>query len=103
MKQAGSFKPANQERLGGGGTHKWVVFGAQELTFNLDFQLLFNTAPSPSVPLTSEDLVEEHLDVVGGEGLGRHNDFVEVTLHQLSDHVATVRHCPAVKETTDVL
>lgn len=85
-----------------------ACFGAQESTFNFDFQLHFNLQLCPfpyssAVPLTSEDLVEEHLDVVGGEGLGRHNDFVEVTLHQLSDHVATVRHCPAVKETTDVL
>ena len=38
--------------------------------------------------LTSEDLVEEDLDVVGGERLRRHDDFVQVALHQLCDHVA---------------
>lgn len=39
-------------------------------------------------PLTSEDLVEEHLDVVGGEGLRGHDHFVEVALHQLRDDVS---------------
>ena len=38
--------------------------------------------------LTSEDLVEEDLDVVGGEGLRRHDHLVEVALHQLCYHVA---------------
>ena len=38
---------------------------------------------------TSEDLVEEHLDVVGGERLRRHDDLVEVALHQLCDDVST--------------
>lgn len=38
--------------------------------------------------LTSEDLVEEDLDVVGGERLRRHDHFVEVALHQLCYHVA---------------
>lgn len=33
-------------------------------------------------------MVEEDLDVVGGEMLWRHDDLVEVTLHQLCDHVA---------------
>ena len=36
---------------------------------------------------TTEDLVEEHLDVVGGQVLGRDDDFVEVTLHQLGYEV----------------
>lgn len=40
---------------------------------------------------TSEDLVEEDLDVVGGERLRRHDHFVEVALHQLRDHVAARR------------
>lgn len=39
-------------------------------------------------PLTSEDLVEEHLDVVGGEGLRGHDHLVEVALHQLRDDVS---------------
>ena len=38
---------------------------------------------------TSEDLVEEHLDVVCGQRLRRHDDLVEVALHQLRDDVAT--------------
>lgn len=38
--------------------------------------------------LTSEDLVEEDLDVVCGEGLRGHDDLMEVALHQLCDHVA---------------
>lgn len=38
--------------------------------------------------LTSEDLVEEDLDVVGGERLRRHDHFVQVALHQLRDHVS---------------
>jgi len=46
--------------------------------------------------LTSEDLIEEDLDVVGGERLRRHDHFVEVALHQLRDHVAARRL--AVKE-----
>lgn len=45
-------------------------------------------ADSQLTPLTSEDLVEEDLDVVGGERLRRHDHFVEVTLHQLCYHVA---------------
>ena len=36
---------------------------------------------------TTEDLVEEHLDVVGRQVLGRDDDFVEVTLHQLGYEV----------------
>lgn len=40
---------------------------------------------------TSKDLVEEDLDVVGSERLRRHDNFVEVTLHQLRDHVAARR------------
>ena len=36
---------------------------------------------------TSEDLVEEHLDVVGREVLGGDDDFVEVALHQLGNEV----------------
>jgi len=36
---------------------------------------------------TPEDLVEEHLDVVRGQVLGRHDDLVEVTLHQLGYEV----------------
>ena len=31
----------------------------------------------------AEDLVEEHLDVVGGEVLGTDDDLVKVGLHQL--------------------
>ena len=38
--------------------------------------------------LTPEDLIEEDLDVVGGEWLRRHDHFVQVALHQLRDHVA---------------
>lgn len=45
---------------------------------------------------TSEDLIEEDLDVVGGERLRRHDHFVEVALHQLCYHVAAGRL--AVKE-----
>lgn len=41
--------------------------------------------------LTSEDLVEEDLDVVRGERLRRHDHFVEVALHQLCYHVAAGR------------
>lgn len=40
---------------------------------------------------TSQDLVEEDLDVVSGERLRRHDHFVEVALHQLRDHVAARR------------
>ncbi len=47
-------------------------------------------------PLTSEDLIEEDLDVVGGERLRRHDHFVEVALHQFCYHVAAGRL--AVKE-----
>ena len=36
---------------------------------------------------TTEDLVEEHFDVVRGEVLGRHDDLVKVGLHQLRDQV----------------
>lgn len=39
-------------------------------------------------PLTSEDLVEEDLDVVGCKRLGRHDHFVKVALHQLCDDVS---------------
>lgn len=46
--------------------------------------------------LTSEDLIEEDLDVVGGERLRRHDHFVEVALHQLRYHVAAGKF--AVKE-----
>lgn len=49
-------------------------------------------------PLASEDLIEEDLDVVGGERLGRHDHFVEVALHQFCYHVAVGRF--AVKEKT---
>lgn len=42
----------------------------------------------PTGPLTSEDLVEEDLDVVGCERLRRHDHFVQVALHQLRDHVS---------------
>ena len=35
----------------------------------------------------SEYLVEEDLDVVGREVLGRDDDFVQVRLHQLRDEV----------------
>ena len=45
--------------------------------------------------LTSEYLVEEDFDVVGGERLRRHDDLVQVALHQLSHYVAIVM----VKET----
>ena len=34
-----------------------------------------------------EDLVEEDLDVVGGEVLGGHDDLVEITLHEFGDEV----------------
>lgn len=40
--------------------------------------------------LTSQDLVEEDLDVVAGEWLRGHNDLVKVALHQLRDHVAAL-------------
>lgn len=46
--------------------------------------------------LTSKDLIEEDLDVVGGERLRRHNHFVQVALHQFCYHVAGERF--AVKE-----
>ena len=36
---------------------------------------------------SAEYLVEEHLDVVCGEVLGRDDDFVQIALHQLSDEV----------------
>lgn len=42
-------------------------------------------------PLTSEDLIEEDLDVVSGERLRRHDNFVEVALHQFCYHVAAGR------------
>lgn len=38
--------------------------------------------------LTTEDLVEEDLDVVGCERLRRHDHLVQVALHQLRDHVS---------------
>ena len=36
---------------------------------------------------SAKDLVQEDLDVVGGEVLRRHDDLVQVRLHQLRDHV----------------
>lgn len=39
--------------------------------------------------LTPEYLVEEHLDVIGAERLRGNDDFMQVTLHELSDHVST--------------
>lgn len=36
---------------------------------------------------SSQDLVEEHFDVVRGQVLRGHNDLVQVGLHELSDHV----------------
>ena len=36
---------------------------------------------------TPQDLVEEHLYVVCGEVLGRHDDLVQIALHQLRDEV----------------
>lgn len=38
--------------------------------------------------LTSEDLVEEDLDVVSCKRLRRHDHFVKVALHQLRDDVS---------------
>jgi hypothetical protein len=32
-------------------------------------------------------LVEEHLDVIGGEVLRGYDDLVQVGLHQLGDHI----------------
>lgn len=46
------------------------------------------TSTNQHWPLTSEDLVEEDLDVVGCERLRRHDHFVEVALHQFCYHVA---------------
>ena len=40
--------------------------------------------------LTSEYLVEEDFDVVGGERLRRHDDLVQVALHQLGHYVASI-------------
>ena len=36
---------------------------------------------------TPQDLVEEHLYVVCGEVLGRHDDLMQIALHQLRDEV----------------
>lgn len=41
--------------------------------------------------LTSEDLVEKDFDVVRAQGLWRHDDLMEVTLHQLRHHITVVR------------
>ena len=41
--------------------------------------------------LTTEYLVEEDFDVVGRQVLRRHDDFVEITLHQLRQDVAVRR------------
>lgn len=38
--------------------------------------------------LTSEDLVEKDFDMVGAQGLRRHDDLMEVALHQLRHHVS---------------
>ena len=45
--------------------------------------------------LTSENLVDEHFDVVACERLWRHDDFVQVALHQLRQYIAArnVVHC----------
>lgn len=37
---------------------------------------------------TSQDLVEKDFGVVGAQRLRRHDDLVEVALHQLRHHVA---------------
>lgn len=42
------------------------------------------------VYLTSEDLVEKDFDVVRAQGLWRHDDLMEVTLHQLRHHITAV-------------
>lgn len=39
---------------------------------------------------TSKDLVEKDFDMVGAEGLWRHDDLMEVALHQLRHHIATL-------------
>lgn len=43
------------------------------------------------VCLTSQDLVEKDFDVIGAQGLRRHDDLMKVTLHQLRHHITAVR------------
>jgi len=42
------------------------------------------------VYLTSEDLIEKDFDVVRAQGLWRHDDLMEVTLHQFRHHITVV-------------
>ena len=36
---------------------------------------------------TAEDLIQKHLDMILGQMLRRYNDFVQIRLHELSDHI----------------
>ena len=35
----------------------------------------------------AEDLIQKHLDMILGQMLRRYNDFVQIRLHELSDHI----------------
>lgn len=69
--------PAECRYFRPGGEKTWVRGGTKRVWL-----------PVLTGPLTSEDLVEEDLDVVGGERLRRHDHLVQVALHQLRDHVS---------------
>ena len=36
---------------------------------------------------TAENLIQKHLDMILGQMLRRYNDFVQIRLHELSDHI----------------
>jgi hypothetical protein len=36
---------------------------------------------------TSEDLIQKHLDMILGQVLRRYNDFMQIGLHELCDHI----------------
>lgn len=55
---------------------------AQSAPFSLSLFLVLHT---------SEDLVEEHFDMIRGQVLGRDDDLVEVALHQLRNDVSVRR------------
>jgi len=52
---------------------------------------------------TSEDLVEEDLDVVDSQRLLRHNDTMKIALHQFRGDVAVVHRQGCAKRFTSTL
>lgn len=52
--------------------------------------------------MTIDVHVEEHFYVVGGERLRRHYDFVQVTLHQLCDHIISLQSSQSMEAAVNV-